>query len=176
MCAFPINPWDARFVPQGQPQFVYTVNSPYYNAPTFLRSAELSQPLTANLICASIPMGRMDFAGSIQNAAQGTVQALGGPFQNIIQSFPNQLADAIGGSTSTAQQLVPVSPPSFGKPKQENRDIPMIQFPVTEPRMAAGSSIEAEHGVTKDVDVPEPNDKAIPVGGNDKSDDEEDDD
>lgn len=177
MCAFPINPWDVRFIPQGQPQFMYPVNRPYYDAATFHRSAELSQPLTANLICASIPMGRMDFAGSIQNVAQGlagqaqgAVQALGGQFQDVIQ-----IADAVGGPPSAAQQLLPISPPSFGKPKEENRDIPMIQFPVTEPRMASGSSIEAEHGVTKDLDVPEPNDKAIPVSGNEKSDDEEED-
>lgn len=184
LCAFPINPWDVRFIPQGQPQLIYTIDRPYYDAPTFQRSAELSQPLTANLICASVPIGRMspDFVGAIQSAAQGlagqaqgVTQAIGGQFQDIIQNSPSQIADAIGGPASAAQQLVPVRSPTLGKPKEENRDIPMIQYPATEPRVAAGSSIEADEGVIKDVDEPSLNDKAIPVGGN-ENDDEEDED
>lgn len=136
-------------------------------------------------MCASIPVGRIsspDLAGSIQSAAQtlagqtqGVAQALGGQLQDTIQNSQSQIADAIGPA-SAVQQLLPVSPPSFGKPKEENRDIPMIKLPSTEPRIASGSSIEAEEGATKEVDDPHLNDKAIPVGENENVDDEEDDD
>lgn len=181
LCAFPINPWDIRLIPQEQQPLIYIIDRPYFDATFLQRSAEIVQPLTANLVCASVPMRVMSqgikgpvqaLAQGIASQAQGAGQALQGQFQDVIQSSQSQLADVIGG----AQQISPVNPPSFGKPKEENRDIAMIKPPInlSDAYPRSKSSIEAEEESTKDI-VPEPNDKAIPVGGNENADDEEDD-
>ncbi|KAL5285337.1 hypothetical protein ACFFRR_007204 [Megaselia abdita] len=172
LCAFPINPWDITFIQQQmQPQLIYIGDRPYYDATTFQRS-ELSQPLTANLICASVPVGRLspDFVGSIQSAAQGLAGQAQGVAQALGGQIPGQIADAIGAPVSAAQQLVPVA-----KENEEKRDIPMIKIPITEPRAASGSSIEAVEGATKDVDEPELTDKAIPVVTSENTDDDDED-
>lgn len=143
MCAFPLNPWDLNFIPQEQPKVIYALTRPYYDATIFQRPSEWTKQLTANLICASLPVGGPYFAKSEESSPISTIQS------------------------------VPISNPSYGKVKEENRDISMIKLNEAEPRVASGSSIEAEKETTKIIDVPEPNDKAIPVGCNENADGEE---
>lgn len=114
------------FPTQGN-QFYYLLQKPIAEP---IRRSEVKLPLTANLLCASIPFNRQsgtpsDFNEAAQQAAsqaqavgqaiadqiQSGASSVSSQIQDAIASSQSQIQDALGGAGSAFDQLVPGSPP-----------------------------------------------------------------
>lgn len=118
--------WNNFYPNQGN-QFYYLLQKP--TADPISRS-EVKLPLTANLLCASIPFNRQsgtpsDFNEAAQQAAsqaqavgqaiadqiQSGASSVSSQIQDAIASSQSQIQDALGGAGNAFDQLVPGSPP-----------------------------------------------------------------
>lgn len=116
------------FPAQGNQQFFYLLQKPI--ADPLLSRSEVRLPLTANLLCASVPLNRQsgspsDFNEAAQQAAsqaqavgqsiadqiQSGASSVSSQIQDAIASSQSQIQDALGGAGSAFDQLVPANPP-----------------------------------------------------------------
>lgn len=123
------------FYPTQGNQFYYLYQKPMADP---ISRSEVKLPLTANLLCASIPFNRQsgnpsDFNEAAQQAA-GQAQAVGqaiadqiqagassvsSQIQDAIANSQSQIQDALGGAGNAFDQLVPGSPPLMNMEKKD---------------------------------------------------------
>lgn len=125
-----------NFYPTQGNQFYYLLQKPV--ADPLLSRSEVKLPLTANLLCASIPFNRQsgpsDFNEAAQQAAsqaQAVGQAIADSIatgassvstqvQDAIANSQSQISDALGGAGNAFDQLIPSSPLPINP---ENKDM-----------------------------------------------------
>lgn len=128
--AAPLTPlamdWNNFYPNQGN-QFYYLLQKPIAEP---ISRSEMKLPLTANLLCASIPFNRQsgnpsDFNEAAQQAAsqaqavgqaiadqiQSGASSVSSQIQDAIANSQSQIQDALGGAGSAFDQLVPGNPP-----------------------------------------------------------------
>lgn len=142
-------PWDwnnYNFYPtQGNQQFYYLLQKPAVDP--LLSRSEVKLPLTANLLCASIPFNRQqgspsDFNEAAQQAAnqaqavgqaiadqiQSGASSVSSQIQDAIASSQSQIQDALGGAGSAFDQLVPGNPPIIMSGEKKETMKPMMKI------------------------------------------------
>lgn len=154
------NNWNFYPAPYQGNQFYYLIQKPYN--PLISRS-EVKFPLTANLLCANIPLRQSpgspsDFNDAAQQAAEQAQQAgqaiadqiqagassVSSQIQDAIANSQSQIQDALGGASSAFDQLIPGNPPMPMQSGQKEMMKPMIKgqpieipFPELENRFIA---------------------------------------
>lgn len=126
-----------NFYPSQGNQYYYLLQKPMADP---LSRSEVKLPLTANLLCASIPYGRQsgtpaDFNEAAQQAAsqaqavgqaiadqiQSGASSVSSQIQDAIASSQSQIQDALGGAGNAFDQLVP-GKCSYTNGKREERN------------------------------------------------------
>lgn len=164
---------------------------------SFQQRSQESYPVVANLMCANIPL-EYYYAGPLQTAANQAASISQSIAQSAVQGAAQQLVPSVLPSIPKPfdmpqrgseinrerekmrehmEKIPEIDPMKESmkasmkqKQNEENRDIPMIKLPIE--ARASETKTSAEQEASKEVDVPEPNDKAIPVGSDAEADDE----
>ncbi|KAL5285336.1 hypothetical protein ACFFRR_007203 [Megaselia abdita] len=155
-----------NFYPTQGNQFYYLLQKPIAD----VSRSEVKLPLTANLLCASIPLNRQsgnpsDFNEAAQQAAsqaqaigqsiadqiQSGASSVSSQIQDAIASSQSQIQDALGGAGNAFDQLVPGNPPLPMNSEKKDMMVkkpmmPLIKTTLGEPQLLIGQGGQLQQG------------------------------